>query len=306
VKLWEFKKLADIPNVFLFYGDEFYLDLYSNKITKKFENNNIMRLYFDEWDFDISKNYLSQNSLLGDKNILVVKTNKWSNDFAKIASIAQDNYFYLFYYGDSKQVKTKGFGNNFVRFFKPDLREMIILSNEYMKSKNISIDLEHLKYLISKIDYRFLFREIDKVSMLKNISKNSIDKLLFDYSQTSFDELFDALFLKQEYLKKLEYILYEGVDEIAVLMAFVRYVNNLYMFNLHIKNISHENVSKDVLGYQLPKQIEEIRKKISIQIKEEQFLQIFEILFRNELAMKSSKDKHSLIFQTFIEINILL
>jgi DNA polymerase-3 subunit delta len=236
----------------------------------------------------------------------VVKTNKWSNDFAKIASIAQDNYFYLFYYGDSKQVKTKGFGNNFVRFFKPDLREMIILSNEYMKSKNISIDLEHLKYLISKIDYRFLFREIDKVSMLKNISKNSIDKLLFDYSQTSFDELFDALFLKQEYLKKLEYILYEGVDEIAVLMAFVRYVNNLYMFNLHIKNISHENVSKDVLGYQLPKQIEEIRKKISIQIKEEQFLQIFEILFRNELAMKSSKDKHSLIFQTFIEINILL
>jgi len=293
VKLWEFKKLADIPNVFLFYGDEFYLDLYSNKITKKFENNNIMRLYFDEWDFDISKNYLSQNSLFGDKNILVVKTNKWSNDFAKIASIAQDNYFYLFYYGDSKQVKTKGFGNNFVRFFKPDLREMIILSNEYMKSKNISIDLEHLKYLISKIDYRFLFREIDKVSMLKNISKNSIDKLLFDYSQTSFDELFDALFLKQEYLKKLEYILYEGVDEIAVLMAFVRYVNNLYMFNLHIKNISHENVSKDVLGYQLPKQIEEIRKKISIQIKEEQFLQIFEILFRNELAMKSSKDKHS-------------
>jgi DNA polymerase-3 subunit delta len=306
VKLWEFKKLADIPNVFLFYGDEFYLDLYSNKITKKFENNNIMRLYFDEWDFDISKNYLSQNSLFGDKNILVVKTNKWSNDFAKIASIAQDNYFYLFYYGDSKQVKTKGFGNNFVRFFKPDLREMIILSNEYMKSKNISIDLEHLKYLISKIDYRFLFREIDKVSMLKNISKNSIDKLLFDYSQTSFDELFDALFSKQEYLKKLEYILYEGVDEIAVLMAFVRYVNNLYMFNLHIKNISHENVSKDVLGYQLPKQIEEIRKKISIQIKEEQFLQIFEILFRNELAMKSSKDKHSLIFQTFIEINILL
>ncbi len=306
MKLWEFKKLADIPNVFLFYGDEFYLDLYSNKITKKFENNNIMRLYFDEWDFDISKNYLSQNSLFGDKNILVVKTNKWSNDFAKLASIAQDNYFYLFYYGDSKQVKTKGFGNNFVRFFKPDLREMIILSNEYMKNKNISIDLEHLKYLISKIDYRFLFREIDKVSMLKNISKNSIDKLLFDYSQTSFDELFDALFLKQEYLKKLEYILYEGVDEIAVLMAFVRYVNNLYMFNLHIKNISHENVSKDVLGYQLPKQIEEIRKKISIQIKEEQFLQIFEILFRNELAMKSSKDKHSLIFQTFIEINILL
>jgi len=307
MKLWEFKKLQNIPNVFLFYGDEFYLDLYYKKIEPIIQNTESLKFYYDEFDFDTAKNHLAQNSLFGDKTSLIIKTNKFPANIDKLVDIAKDNYFYLFFYGDSKKVKTKPFKNNFVRFFKPDLRELILLSNEYMQQNNITnINLDNLKYLISKIDYRFLFSEIDKLSLVSDINYKLIDKLVFNYNETSFDEVFDNIFLNKEYLKKLEYLLFEGNDEIAILLSFIRYIKILYMFHLHIKNIGYENVSRDVLGYQIPKNLEEFRKQIAIKIKEEKFLELFEILLNAELEMKSSKDKSAVLFKTFIQIKNLI
>jgi DNA polymerase-3 subunit delta len=306
LKLWEFNKLKTLPNSFLFYGDEFFLDLQYNVVKDIVKNTNIVKLYFDEFDIDLAKNHLAQNSLFGDKNSLIIKTNKWI-DVEKLLQIVGDNYFYLFFYGDTKKVKTKKFGKNFVRFFKPDLRDMIIQANSYMAQKSITnIDLEHLKYLISKVDYRFLFNEIDKISLIDKISNSLIDELVFNYNETGYDDVFDKLFMGFDYLKELDYLLYQGEDEIVILNALTRYVRTLYMFNLHIKNIGYENVSKDVLGYQIPKNLEENRKKISFNIKDNQFLELFTILLEAELAIKSSKDKNSYLFKTFIDIKTIL
>ena len=303
MKLWEFNKLKQLPNYFLFYGDEFYLEFYYQKISSMYDD--IFKLYYDEVDIDVAKSYLSQKSLFGDKNVLIIKTDKWV-DVKKLVELSDDNIFYYFYYGDVKKAKTSIFKNNFVRFFKPDLKELIILSNEYMKMKNITnIDLLHLKHLISKVDYRFLFREIDKLSVIDHISNELIDQLVFDYNETSFDEIFDKLFQKEDYLKSLKFVLIQ-YDEIAILLSLIRYVKILYMFNLHLKNIGFENVSKDVLGYQLPKNVEEFRKKIAISIKEDNFLEIFEILLSAELAIKSSKDKTAILFLVFIQISNIL
>jgi len=307
MKLWEFKKLQKLPNFFLFYGDEFFVDIYTKQIENNIKNTNILKLYFDEYDFEKAKSHLSQNSLFGDKNSLIIKTDKFPANIDKLVNIVGDNYFYLFFYGDSKKVKTKPFKTNFVRFFKPDLKDLIISANEYMAKKGIkNIDLNHLKYLISKIDYRFLFNEIDKLSLVDNVNNHIIDKLVFNYNETSFDDVFDDLFLKKEYLKKLEYLIFEGNDEIAIILSFSRYIRILYMFNLHIKNIGYENVSRDVLGYQIPKNLEEIRKKIAFKIKEEQFLRFFEVLLSAELELKSSKDKVAILFKTFISMKNLI
>jgi len=299
MKLWEFNKLDKLPNYFLFYGDEFYLDFYFNTLHLE---GDVLKLYFDEVNIDIAKSHISQNSLFGDKSTLIIKTDKWV-DVEEIIKVVKNNYFYMFYYGDVKKVKTKPFKNNFVRFFKPDLKELIIKSNQYLKNKKIDVEL--LKYLISKVDYRFLFRELDKLVLVDKLNKSIIDKLVFNYNETSYDDLFDEFFTKKEY-SKLETLLYQGNDEIAIISAFIRYVRNLYMFNLHIKNIGYDNVSKDVLGYQIPKHLEEIRKKIAFNIKEDKFLEILTILLKAELAMKSSKDKVSYLFKTFIEIKSLL
>jgi DNA polymerase-3 subunit delta len=297
MKLWEFNKLKELPEYFLFYGDEFYLDYYYSKLQLR---GDVLKLYFDEVDIERAKDFISQNSLFGDKNTLIIKTDKWV-DFAKILKVRGDNYFYLFFYGDVKKVKTNPFGKNFVRFFRPDLKELILKANEYKK-----IDIDHLKYLISKIDYRFLFRELDKLDIVDNISNRVIDKLVFNYNQTSYDEVFDALFLGKEYLQKLEYLLYQGEDEIVILISLSKYIRTLYMFNLHIKNIGYENVSRSVLGYQIPILLENIRKKIAISIKEEKFLDFFEIVLETEMDMKSSKDKTALLFSAFIKIKSLL
>ena len=283
----------------------FFLDIWYNKVNKIIKDTNIVKFYYDEFNLEIAKSHLSQNSLFGDKNSLVIKSNKFV-DVENLIKIVGDNYFYFFYTGDAKKAKTKIFKNNFVRFFKPDLKDLIISANEYMKNNNITnIDINHLKYLISKIDYRFLFSEIDKLSLVPNLNNDIIDKLVFDYNETSFDEVFDSLFLNQDYLHKLDNLLQMNED-IAILMSFVRYVKILYMFNLHIKNIGYENVSRDVLGYQIPKHLEETRKRISFTIKEDKFLEIFEILLKAELDIKSSKDKTSVLFRTFIEIKSLL
>ena len=169
-----------------------------------------------------------------------------------------------------------------------------------------NINLDNLKYLISKIDYRFLFQEISKLSLVDNLNYQMIDNLVFNYNETSFDEVFDDLFYGKNYLSKLEYLLFQGNDEIAILSSFVRYIRILYMFNLHIKNIGYNNLSKEVLGYQIPKNIETYRVDIASKLKEDKFLEFFEILLKAELEMKSSKDKVAVLFKTFIQIKNLI
>jgi len=305
MKLWEFKKLTTLPNFFLFYGDEFFLEFYFKKINKIIEGSETIKFYYDEFNFEVAKNHLGQNSLFGDKNSLIIKTDKWI-DVSKLVEIVGDNYFYYFYYGDVKKVKTKQFKNNFVRFFQPDLRDLILISNQYLKEKGKSLDVEILKHLINRIDYRFLFSELDKIILLENPTIHTIDKIIFHYNETSFDEIFDLVFLKQDYLEKLQYLLFQGVDEIAIITSFSRYVKILYLFNLYIKNIGFENVSKEVLGYQIPKNLEDKRKKIAVKIKENQFLELFENLLKAELELKSTKDKESILFKTFIIIKNLI
>jgi DNA polymerase III delta subunit len=75
---------------------------------------------------------------------------------------------------------------------------------------------------------------------------------------------------------------------------------------LNIKIKGGSSVSKDVLGYQLPKQIEEIRKRIAFSLNEKQFLKLFELFFKVELQMKLSKDRETLLFALFLELNQIL
>ena len=304
MKLWEFNKLKQIPNYFLFYGDHFYLDFYFEKLSLKGEN--VLKLYFDEVEIDKAKAYISQNSLFGDKNILIIKTEKWLG-FKEIVKVVGDNYFYLFFYGDVKKVKPKEFNNNFVRFFKPDLKELILKSQNYMELKGIkNIDIYNLRHLIDRIDYRFIFREIDKLALVDNLTPHKIDELVFNYNETALEQFFDTIFLKQPHLGQLRTIIYQGEDEIRVVTALVRYLKNLYLFNLNMKIKGGSSVSKDVLGYQLPKQNEEIRKRNAFSLNEKQFLKLFELFFKVELQMKLSKDREILLFALFLELNQIL
>ncbi|RUM56845.1 MAG: hypothetical protein DSY40_01535, partial [Nautilia sp.] len=146
MKIWEVEKLKKFPNYFLFYGDEFFLSIYEEKIKNQIENTDILKLYFDEYNFDVAKSYISQNSLFGDKITLIIKSDKWPTNIEKLLKILNDNNLYIFYSGDVKKVKTKPFNNNFVRFFKPELKDLIIVAQNYLSKYNKKIDINHLKY----------------------------------------------------------------------------------------------------------------------------------------------------------------
>jgi len=302
MKIYEVAKLKTFPNFFLFYGDEFFLSIYEEKINNQVKGSEILKLYFDEYNFEVAKKHISQNSLFGEKSTLIIKTDKFPQNIDKLLKVVGDNNLYLFFSGEDKKAKTKPFKNNYVRFFKPDLKDLIIASNEYLAKHNKKIDVEHLKYLISKIDYRFLFRELDKLLIVDKINNEIIDKLVFNFSETSFDEVFDTFFEKGDYLKKLQYLLGQGVDEVRIIASFTRYIKNLYLFHLHIKNISYQNVSKEALGYQIPPQLENRRKNFATMLKEKQFYEFFKILLKAELELKSSKDKTAVLFSTMINL----
>jgi DNA polymerase-3 subunit delta len=302
MKIWEVAKLNTFPNYFLFYGDEFFLSIYEEKINEQIKGSEVLKLYFDEYNFETAKKYISQDSLFTDASTLIIKTDKWPKDIEKLLKILKENNLYVFFSGEDKKAKAKHFGKNFVRFFKPELKDLIIASNEYLAKQNRQIDINHLKYLIEKIDYRFLFCELDKLIIVEKINNDIIDKLVFNYNQTSFDDVFDTLFEKGDYLEKLKFLLGQGVDETQILMAFTRYIKNLYLFHLYIKNFSYQNVSKECLGYQIPPQLEAKRKNFASSLKEQQFYEFFKILLKSELNIKSSRDKTAVLFTTFIEI----
>ena len=65
-----------ISNSFVFFGEStFLIDMYTKMLTN-IDDANLLNFYHDEYNFDSAKAHLSQGSLFGDRNILIVKSSK--------------------------------------------------------------------------------------------------------------------------------------------------------------------------------------------------------------------------------------
>ena len=65
-----------ISNSFILYGEsEFLIDLYASMLSN-YADANFLIFYNDEYNFNSAKAHLSQASLFGDRNVLVIKTEK--------------------------------------------------------------------------------------------------------------------------------------------------------------------------------------------------------------------------------------
>ncbi len=124
------------PKAVLLYGDndyliEHYISLYKEKLDAK---EGALVLYFDEWNFEQAKSYLSQTSLFGGTNLLIVKYDKKIpkkelDQLIELTNKNTDNYFLFIYNGEQKNAKsiTTAFTPKkaaaWVRFFEPNIRE---------------------------------------------------------------------------------------------------------------------------------------------------------------------------------------
>ena len=65
-------------NAYMFYGQsEYLIEKYANMVASSF-NEEIEKIYFDDYDFKYCKDKLLQSSLFADKNILLIKLNVFS------------------------------------------------------------------------------------------------------------------------------------------------------------------------------------------------------------------------------------
>ena len=288
----DFDKLAKFPKYCVFFGNNFYLQQYEEKIFQKFKNENILKLYYDEYDYDRAKTHLSEASLFGGVNILIIKHSKIPQNIDKLIKLTNNSYLFFFYYGNKKP---DVFGKNFVRFFEPNLRDIIEMINDIARAYGIEISHEAKMYLATSTESVFIKKEIEKLALYSSkISLDDVKKLVFEYKEESFEEFFVLLLNGKDFYGNLEYFL-ETNDFKRIIPALIRYIRDLYIYNLYIKKTGASSL-EGLLGYRLPIHINKQRVELAIKFKEKDYYELLKFLLEKELEMRNSEKNKEAIF----------
>ena len=321
----EFESLIkkNLPRAVLLYGENNYLiSLYIEFYIKKTKSlDTLRRYYFDEYDFSSSKSYLSQISLFGGINLLIIKRDKKIpkrelDTLIELVSKSSDNYLIFYFQGKAKDAKSmqSSFSSKkgaiWVRLFAPNIVESIELLNKRAKNIGLNIDNSSLQHLLLLLDGNLSLsaNELDKLSIIEDkITTKDIDRLVYSTSPLSIDKLITQIFHKKPITKILNQIDRLGVDEFATLRATEIFVNQIYLFHIHIKLYGNSN-SQDIIGYRLPRDIEEQKAKIARELNLNTILKIFNLLLEVELKMKKSSphNRELLLYGAFIRFQSIL
>ncbi len=313
-----------LPKSIMIYGDcEYLRDTYLKKISSIYgDKDDTLTYYFDEYDYSSAKNFISQSSLFGNSNILIIKTEKnipkkELETFIKSCHISQNSYFILEYFGASNKAKdisklfSKKFSADFVRFFKPNIYEAINYLQEYAKSIHLSIErfaLERL-YSLQNENLSLCVKELEKLSILeKNIDFDDIKRYSFSFGVASFDRLMYDFILKKDIKRGIKELLEaSNSNEIFIINSIESFITQLFMFHIYIK--SHGNFNSiEILGYPLPPKLAKERADLSIRIKLPTYKKLLCELTEIELTLKKSTniDKSSFIISSLIKLQSFL
>ena len=286
----EFDSLKEIPKKILFYGNEFYLQKYEDKLSKKFENENIIKMSYDEYDMEKAKIHLNENSLFGGENVLIIKHNKIPPGIDKLFK-NKNSYLFFFYYGK----KLPKFTKTFVRFFEPDIRELMMFIDEKSNELNITLTKEAKIFLIKSIEPLFLEKELEKLSLYKkDINVGDVKELVFLYKEDTFEDIIVSILKGEDFEDKLKNLLIK-VDFARFLSAITRYIKDLYKYHLYIKKTGNSSL-KGFLGYQLPFHIEKQRVALAIKFKEKDYYELLKNMMDFELRMRLGKSISEALF----------
>jgi len=307
------------PKAVLFYGEndylvDFYIDTYIKKTDAK---ESMLSLYHDEWNFEQAKNFLSQTSLFGGTNLLVVKhekkiPKKELDVLIVLANKNQDNYFLYGYSGAAKDARsmqsafTEKKGGVWVRFFEPNIRDGIAVLQQKAQKIQLDIDhyaLQHLMLLLNN-NLALCVNELDKLAILgTKVTGKDIDRLVYSTAPLATEQLLINLFNKKEITSTITKLLDLGEDEASLLRSTQFFVNQIFLFHAYIKLNGHVD-SAAILGYKLPKQIEEQKAQLALRVKSAALLKIFEHLIESEILIKKapSTQKEVLLYSMLIKL----
>jgi DNA polymerase-3 subunit delta len=322
-ELDELIRSKNLPSSLLLYGDSYMSFVYSDFIAKELgDRENMLKLYFEEYDFSMAKNYLSQPSLFGDINLLYLKTDKKivKKELDELILVCQKNstsFFIFEFCGDDRVgkdiarafVKKKDADN--VRFFKPNLKEAIEFLSKKAKKLQLDIDsfaLTHL-YRVHNEEISLCVNELEKLKLLdKKVTTADIDKHTFGLAEVDIDTFIELLLSKDEIKESLfKLIEVENIEEIRLLNAIENYITTLLLFRLYIVTNGSVNVV-DILGYPLPSHLANKRATLSNKITIPQFKDLLTHLSDAEYTLKTSTniDKKSFLISTLIKLQTYL
>ena len=312
-------KNKTVSNSFVFFGEStFLIDMYTKMLTN-IEDVNLLNYYYDEYDFNSAKAHLSQGSLFGDRNILVIKSEKKVpkkelDILLQLCEKNKDNIFIYAYYGsdyktyNNKKTFSKTNTMN-VRFFHPKEYEAQNIIFQLAQEKNVNIDKFTILHLlkIHNGDISLASNEIDKFRVYdRAITTKDVDNLVYGLSSINLDDFIIKLLDKKDFRDDLQNILEHGEDEIRIISAITAYLTQLYMFNIYIRMNGAPN-ALEILGYPAPSFVVEQKASYAIKIKPPTYLKLHELLLHSELQMKSSHiDKSAILFSSLIRLQKLL
>ena len=307
----------------LLYGENDYLiDFYIGMYVKQTDaKESMLSLYHDQWNFEQAKAFLSQTSLFGGTNLLVVKhekkiPKKELDVLVELANKNSDNYFLYGYSGAAKDAKsmqsafTDKKGGVWVRFFEPNIRDGIAVLQQ--KAQQIKLDIDHyaLQHLMLVLNNNLALcaNELEKLAILgTKVTGKDIDRLVYSTAPLATEQLLIDLFNKKPITDTISRLLEIGEDEAAILRATQYFVNQIFLFHAYIKLNGHVD-SAAILGYKLPKPIEEQKAQLALRVKSASLLKIFEHLLESELAIKKAPatQKEVLLYGMLIKLQSYL
>ncbi|TDA64438.1 hypothetical protein E0765_06920 [Sulfuricurvum sp. IAE1] len=306
------------PRAMALFGEShFLIDRYAQRLGA-IEGASVLSLYYDEYDASVAKAHLSQGSLFGDRNLLIVKSEKKlpKSDLDTLVELVgknSDNFFLYCYYGDDvKGADTafKGPDAGSVRFFHPYPNEARAILLQEAQLQGITLDNQAAFHLleIHTGDLALACNELPKLAVLnKPITVRDVEEHVHGLSEIKLDRFIAQVIEKKEFLPTLRHLLESGENEIQILTAISGFLTQLYLFNTSIK-LHGVADSALVLGYKLPGFVEKERASLSIKISPEGYKKGLNLLLDTELKMKSSgsPDQESLLLSSLLKLQSVL
>ena len=288
---------------YMFYGQStFLVEQYAYLVSKIIaKDEEIEKLYFEEYNFKYAKDRLLQSSLFSSNNVVLIKIDKKIpkkelDSLVEAANLNKDSTLILACMGDAD---FKSMESSFsakqnacaVRFFALMPNEAIgFLQNE---AKRLKIDydenaLSHL-YFMHRQNISLSTNDLSKLALLnERVTTKLVDLHCFGVGSVNFDDFLHDLIASKDISNDLSLLLEEGLNEVFILNQISSFIQQLFMISSHARIYAVVNPI-EVLGYNPPKNIWEKKSKLAINIKPKQFLEMLDYILNLELSIKTEK-----------------
>ncbi|HDZ5085184.1 TPA: DNA polymerase III subunit delta [Campylobacter jejuni] len=301
---------GSMPNFFFLYGaDNFQNELYAEFIKEKYQVDETLKLFFEEYNFARASDFLSGGSLFSEKKLLEIKTSKKipTKDLKILVDLCKnnaDNFFLLELYDEnSKQSDIERiFSPHFVRFFKVNgAREGVELLSIKAKQLGVEITQNALFTLFTSFDENLYLAasELNKFSGLR-VDEKTIEQYCYSLNTGSFESFFEKILKKQDFKSELEKIL-DNFNEIALINSLYNSFYRLFKITLYAK-VNGKIDFKELLGYTPPPQVGQNLSTQAFSLKIEQYKEIFTLLLKSEYELKTNS---KLVKKEFLISNLL-